>query len=163
VKTADETSERHQGILVEMLDSQTGAVLRQLIAPEGSKVQWGENSRFYEGSVTDDRRADVFGDLVAIQGNANNTVVYDARTGARLMAFWGHTIAGDAKLGLIAATNRDQELMVYDTATGKEMLRATVDNRILTARFVPEKKQLLVVTSMQRLYTFDLAEKTVKN
>jgi WD40 repeat protein len=157
VMTSDETKEKHQGTLVEMVDSQTGTVLRQLIAPEGSKVRWGSNSRWYESSVTDDRTAAVFGDLVAVHGNENNTVVYDAKSGARLMAFWGQAVAGDAKLGLIAVTNREQEVTVYNAATGKELMHVALDHKVRAAHFVLEKKQLLVVTSNQTLYTLDVS------
>jgi hypothetical protein len=43
------------------------------------------------------------------------------------MAFWGYAIAGNDKMGLIAARNREQELIVYERATGREVLHVTLD------------------------------------
>jgi outer membrane protein assembly factor BamB len=155
-KTADENKEEHQGVLTELVDSQTGAVMRQIMSPEGALSGWGKAPGTYSNR-SDERNAKVYGNLVAVHGNERNTVVYDAKTGARLMAFWGHAIAGNSQLGLIAATNRDQEVAIYDVATGKELMHVTVDNVVRAAQFVPAKKQLLVVTSNQRVYTLDIS------
>jgi hypothetical protein len=142
--------------LTELVDSHTGAVLRQVISPEGAVNGWGKNPRAHVSGTQDNRYAQVYGNLVAVYGNQNNTVVYDAKTGARRMAFWGRAIAGNTDLGLIAATNRDQEVMVYDVTTGKELLHVTVDHMVEAAQFVAAKKQLLVVTSAQRVYMLNL-------
>jgi len=158
VNAEDESSEKHQGILVELMDSQTGNVLGQLIAPEGSRVRWSSNSRRFESDVSDERRADVFGDLAAIRGNDENTVVYNWKTGKRLMACWGSVLAGDGKRGLLAVTNRDQEVIAYDTQTGKPLARVMLDHMVLGTRFAPDKRQLLAVSGTQRLYTIDLPD-----
>lgn len=147
VKSSDLTKDQDQGMLIELVNSQTGAVLRQLATPEGRA----------SGSSVDNRSAVAFGDLVVAHGNSSNSVVYDAKTGARLMAFWGRAIAGDNKLGLIAATNHDQEIVVYEVATGKERFHSTLDLKVRAARFIPEKQQLLVVTGNQSLYTLDVS------
>jgi hypothetical protein len=34
--------------------------------------------------------------------------------------------------------------------------RVTLDNTVFTARFIPEKKQLLVLTATQTVYALDL-------
>jgi hypothetical protein len=78
--------------------------------------------------------------------------------GMRLGAFYGTAIAGDGKLGLIAATNREQEIILYDATNGKELKRATVANLPRAARFIPEKKELLVLTANQSVYTIDLPD-----
>jgi len=155
-KTTDMNREEHQGVLTELVDSHTGAVLRQVISPEGALGVWGEN---LGGSVNgkDNRFARVYGNLVAVHGNQGNTVVYDARTGERQMATWGRAIAGNEGLGLIAVTNRDQEVIVYDVHSGKERSHVIVDHPVCGARFVPGKGQLLVVTRNQRLYTLDIS------
>ncbi len=158
VYAEDETSEKHQGILVEILESQAGNVLGQLVAPEGSRVRWSSNSRWFEREVSDDRRALVFGELVAIHGNEENTVVYNWKTGKRLMACWGEVLAGDGKRGLLAVTNRDQEVAAYDTSTGKQLARVMLDHVVLGTRFAPDKRSLLAVSGTQRLYTIDLPE-----
>jgi hypothetical protein len=57
---------------------------------------------------------------------------------------------------MIAATNRPQEVVLYETSTGKEVERVTLDNSVLTARFIPERRQLLVLTATQAVYALDL-------
>jgi len=159
VISEDASKERHQGLLVELLDSHTGNVLSQLIVPEPSRVRWSSRSRLVENSVPDDRTAQVFGDLVAIHGNDENTVVYNWKTGKKLMACWGEALAGDGKRGLLAVTNRDQEVVVYDSNSGKQLTRVMLDHLVLGTRFVPDKRQLLAVSGTQRLYTIDLPER----
>ena len=161
-KTADETREMHQGWLTEEVNSQTGAVQRQVISPEGALVGWGQDPGLQQTNQSDTRSSVIYGDVVVVHGNHGNSVVYDAKTGARLMAFWGRAIAGDSKLGVIAATNRDQELMIYETATGKELAHFTLDHWVSSARFVPEKKQLVALTSNQQVYTLDITGGGVK-
>ena len=73
-----------------------------------------------------------------------------------MLAFSGRAIAGDEGLGMIAAANRPQEVVLYETSTGKEVKRVTLDNTVFTARFIPEKKQLLVLTATQTVYALDL-------
>ena len=74
----------------------------------------------------------------------------------RLGAFFGRPIAGDGKLGLIAATNRDQEIIIFDAANARALKRVTVDHLLRAARFIPEKNALLVLTASQRVYSIDL-------
>jgi len=77
----------------------------------------------------------------------------------RLGAFYGTAIAGDGKLGLIAATNREQEIILYDATKGRELKRVTVDHLPRAARFIEEKKALLVLTANQRVYTINFPER----
>jgi hypothetical protein len=157
VRTADEIKEFNEhGLVVEVIAARTGVTERVVVAPEmgvwdqlgwsGQMGAWGR----------DDRTAALYGDLLAVHGNDDNTVVYRLGDGARLMAFFGRAIAGDAGLGLIAATNRPQEVTVYDVATGRELERVTLDHNVLAARLIPEKKQLLVLTATQHVYALDL-------
>ena len=74
----------------------------------------------------------------------------------RLGAFYGRAIAGDGKLGLIATTNRDQDVTIRDAKTGKQLKHVTVDHFPLAARFIAEKNALLVLTAAQSVYTIDL-------
>ena len=153
VKTSDETRNEHRGLLTELVDSQTGAILRQVVSPQASSDRWWQTRT----SGEDDRRAAAFGNLIVVHGRHNVNTVYDAVTGARLMAFWGQVVTGDGPSGLIAVRNREQELIVYQAATAHEVLHVTLDTAIRTAQFLPEKKQLLVVTSNQTLYTLNVS------
>jgi hypothetical protein len=145
VRTSDEYKElEERGLVVEVVSRRTGAPERLVVAPETASGR------------RDGRTAALYGGLLAIQGSNDDTVVYRIADGQRLAAFFGRAIAGDAGLGLIAATNRPQEVTVYEVATGKEMARVTLDHYPLAARFVPEKRQLLVLTATQRVYALDL-------
>jgi WD40 repeat protein len=145
VRTSDEYKElTERGLVVEVISRRTGVPERLIVAPE---VGFGSR---------DERMAALYGDLLAIHGDNNDSVVYRTSDGARLLAFSGHAIAGDASMGLIAANNRQQDVTVYDVATGKEVARVTLDHFVLAARFIPEKRQLLVLTATQRVYVLDL-------
>lgn len=133
-----------KGTLVEIVSSRTGKVERALVAP-----QLASNRR-------EERTAALFGNLLAVYGNNNDTAVYRVSDGARMVAFFGRALAGDDHLGMVAATNRPQEVNVYDVATGKAVLHVTVDQYPLAARFIAEKRQLKVFTATQRVYTLDL-------
>ena len=134
-----------QGVLVEALSNRTGKVVHAIVAPQ------------YLGSSADQRTAGLFGSYFAVYGNRNNTTVYDVRNGTRLLAFFGRALAGDDSLHMIAATNRPQELNLYDCATGKLLAHYLLDQSLLNARFLPARKELLVLTASQRVYHIDLA------
>jgi hypothetical protein len=145
VRTSDEFKEMvERGLVVEVISRRTGKPQRLVVAPETS----------FGGR--DLRTAALFGDMLAVQGNRDNSVVYRLSDGARLLAFLGQAIAGDAGLGLIAATNRPQEVTVYEVATGKKVAHIMLDNDVLAARMISEKRQLRVLTATQHVYTLDL-------
>lgn len=134
------------GLLAAILNSRTGKVNRLLLVPEMAS----ENE--------DPRPVELYGDLLAVHGNRNNTVVYRTTDGKRVLAFPGRILAGDSGMGLIAATNRLQELTLYDLATGRALQHVTLDQAPLLARFIPAKNELLVLSGSQRVYRFDLAK-----
>ncbi|MGA2851895.1 MAG: M48 family metalloprotease [Terracidiphilus sp.] len=147
VKTSDNRGEwLPKGLLVEILDSRTGEIRRQLALPQA----------VYQDDNHDNRSAALYGDYLVVHGNENNSTIYRISDGMRLGAFYGTSIAGDGKLGLIAATNREQEIILYDATNGRELKRVTVDHSPRTARFIPEKNELLVLTANQRVFTIDL-------
>jgi hypothetical protein len=112
---------------------------------------------------SDERSADLFDDLLAVYGNNNDTTVYRIPTGKRLFAFFGHALAGNDTLNMLAATNRIQELNIYDTANGKRLAHYLLDQAVISARFVPESKQLLVLTAAQKVYAIDLSKLSSDN
>ncbi|MGD0358182.1 MAG: M48 family metalloprotease [Terracidiphilus sp.] len=151
IKATDKKGEwLPQGLLVEVLDSRTGDVRRQIALPE-PQVQTR-----YSGQYHDRRSASLYGNYLVVHGNYNNSVIYRVSDGERTGAFFGRAIAGDEKLGLIAATNRDQDVIIYDATTGKEVKRVIVDHVPRAVRFIADKKVLLVLTATQRVYTIDL-------
>jgi hypothetical protein len=86
-----------------------------------------------------------------VYGNNNNTMVYRISDGTRMMAFYGRALAGDEKLGMIAATNRPQELTVYDVSDGMLLATVMLDENVVVARFVPARSELLVLTAAQHI------------
>ncbi len=135
------------GQLIEIVDSHTGEIRRILQVPE----------RYGSGSGANQLWSSLYGDYLVVHGNFNNSVIYRVSDGARMGAFYGRAIAGDGKLGLIASTNRDQDVTILDAKNGKQLKQVTVDHFPLAARFIAEKNALLVLTATQRVYTIDLS------
>ncbi len=146
LRTADQPKQLfgNYGTLVEVISGRTGSATYAFKTPQ--QASWRR----------EERTAALFGNLLAVYGNNNDTVVYRVSDGARLMAFFGRALAGDPGLGLIAATNRAQELSIFDCANGKLLASYTLDHNVLAARFVPEEKELLVLTATQRVYRIEL-------
>jgi hypothetical protein len=136
----------NRGLMVEAVDPRSGEIRWKIEVPE-SKEHWYD---------LDQRTVDLFGPYLVMHGTANNSVIYRMSDGQRLGAFYGRVIAGDGALGLVAATNRDQEVILIDAANGHELKRVTLDQFPRAARFIPEKKELLVLTASQRVYTLEL-------
>ncbi len=133
-----------QGTLIEVVSGRTGAVQHAIAAPQ------------LASSRREERTAGLYGNLLAVYGNSDDTTVYRVSDGARVLAFFGRALAGDDKLGMIAATNRPQELTVYGVADGKPVTSVLLDENVLAARFVPERKLLLVLTAAQHVYQLSL-------
>jgi hypothetical protein len=146
VKTSDVMKEWVQrGLLVEVVNARTGEIQRVIHTPT-------------QPSEDDARWTVLYGNYLAVHGNVNNTVVYRVSDGARTAAFYGRVLAGDGKMGLLAVNNRDQEVIVYNAATGAEVSRVTVDHLPRAARFIPDTNTLLVLTATQRVYSIPLAD-----
>ena len=138
-----------KGTLVEVIANRSGKTERALLAPQLPSGQ------------KEERSAGLFGSLLAVYGNNNNTTVYRISDGVRVVAFFGFALAGDDSLGLVAATNRLQELNLYDCTNGKLVAHFLLDQKVIAARFVPQRKQLLALTATQMIYTIDLARLAV--
>ncbi len=135
------------GTVVEVLANRTGKAEHAFFAPQLRAQSGG----------TDERTAELFGNLLTIYGNNNDTTVYRYSDGKRLFGFFGRALAGDGTLGMVAATNRIQELNIFDTQ-GKRLAHYMLDQALIAARFVPERRQLLVLTAAQHVYRIDLSK-----
>ena len=153
LRTSDQIREfQERGLVVEVLDARTGAPQRIYVAPElpvysGAGVPAGNR---------DQRSADLYGHLLTIYGNHNNSVVYNATTGKRMMAFFGRVLTADSSTGLVAGTNQPQEVSIYDVNTGKKIETVMLDNYPMAARFVPGTRTLLVLSATQRVYRIEV-------
>jgi len=100
------------------------------------------------GGWNDERWARVSGEYVLVRGEHSNTVIYRLDTGAKVGEFFGAPVATDANTGLIAAINRDDEILMVDERTGQELKRFTIGAPVRLARIV-NGKTLLVLTADQ--------------
>jgi hypothetical protein len=137
------------GFLVEVVDKHTGAYLRGVVA-DVPHHGWDWESKLL--------RAAVFGDFALIQGQFDNTEVYRFSTGARLGEVFGQIVAQDVASGLFCVSNRDDELVIYDAATVRELKHFTFPTRVRFAQFLPARKELLVLTGDQKVHAISMDE-----
>ena len=138
-----------RGLLIETVAAETGAPLQQVVIPEA------DLSRGYD----DTRRARVSGDYVLVRGEHDNTVIYRIEDGSKVGEFFGYAVSSDAGANLIAAMNRDDEMLLVDERTGNERTRFHVGAPVRLARIVGGKqKLLLVLTADQVVHRFPLPE-----
>jgi hypothetical protein len=139
-KQIDALKDRKKGLLLETVAPLTGAPLQQVIIPE-TDLSGGQN---------DLRRAIISGDVVLARGEHGNTAIYSLATGAKIGEFFGITVAADANAGVIAAENREEEIIIVDEHTGKELERFTLGSPVRAARIVDsDETTLMVLTADQ--------------
>jgi len=142
IKTSDAMKEWiANGLLVEIVNAHTGEVEHVVQTP--TRPAFSNDSRW----------VDVYGNYMAVHGNLNNTVVYRLSDGARTCAFYGRVLSGDGAQGLLAVSNRDQEMIVYDASNGSEINHVLVDQRPRAARFVASTHSLKILTANQHVFT----------
>jgi hypothetical protein len=134
-----------KGLLIETVALETGAPLQQVVIPEADLTQ-GHN---------DARHAWISGNYILVRGEHDNIVIYTLDTGTKVGEFFGFTLATDAAAGLIAAGNREGEVILLDEHTGKELQRFMLGSAVRTARIVNDKK-LLVLTADQIVHRLPL-------
>jgi hypothetical protein len=146
-KELEALSSRKRGLLVETVAPDTGATLQQVVVPEADLTH-GWN---------DVRRAIVSGDVVLARGEHENTDIYRLKDGSKVGEFFGAPVATSAALHLVAAENRENEILLVDETTGKEIRRFTLSSPVRFARIVdgPENK-LLVLTADQVVHRIPL-------
>jgi hypothetical protein len=145
--------DQKKGLLLETVNPSTGAPLEQVVLPEADLTN-GSRDR---------RRAEVSGQFVLVRGEHGNTVIYRLNDGTKVGEFFGSVIATDAKTGLIAATNREDEMLLVDEHTGKELQRFTLGSPVRLARIIrgkdgPSSKDgtLLILTADQIVHRLSL-------
>jgi hypothetical protein len=105
----------------------------------------------------DARRATVSGEFALVRGEHGNTVIYRLDGGAKVGGFFGSPVATDAATGLIAATNREDEILLVYERSGQERKRFTLGSPVLAARIVTGNgKTLLVLTADQVVHRLQL-------
>jgi WD40 repeat protein len=139
-KELDALKQKKKGLLIETVSPETGKALEEVIVPE-TDLSHGWN---------DVRRAMVSGDVVLARGEHENTAIYRLKDGSKAGEFFGRPVATDADLHLLAAVNRENEILLVDEETGKELKRFTLSSPIRLARITGTKdKTLMVLTADQ--------------
>ena len=136
-----------KGLLIETVTLETGAPLEQVALPEVDLSRGWDDKRF----------AQISGEYALVRGEHNNTVIYRLETGAKVGEFFGTPLAADSTTGLIAAVNREDEILLVDEHTGKEIERFTLGSPARLARIVTGKK-LMVLTADQVVHELPLPE-----
>jgi WD40 repeat protein len=134
-----------KGLLIETVTLETGAPLEQVALPEVD-LSRGWN---------DDRFAQISGEYALVHGEHSNTVIYRLDTGEKVGEFFGTPLATDSTSGLIAALNREDEILLVDERTGKEIERFTLGSPARLARIVTGKR-LYVLTADQVVHQLPL-------
>ena len=136
-----------KGLLIETVTAETGAPLEQVALPEVDLSRGWNDQRF----------AQVSGEYALVHGEHSNTVIYRLDTGEKVGEFFGTPLATDSAAGLIAAVNREDEILLVDEHTGKEIERFTLGSPARLARIVNGKdKKLLVLTADQVVHQLPL-------
>jgi hypothetical protein len=138
--------EKKKGLLLETVVPDTGAPLQQVVVPDADLKPGPRGAN----------GATVSGRVVLVVGDHGNTAIYSITDGAKIGEFYGWPLATDATTGLIAAINRDDEVLFVEEQTGKELKRFTLGSPILAANFVALQKSLLVLTADQVLHRIPL-------
>ena len=138
-----------KGLLIETATPETGALLEQVALPEVDLSRGWNDERF----------AQVSGEYALVHGEHSNTVIYRLDTGEKVGEFFGTPLATDSTVGLIAAVNREDEILLVDERTGKEIERFTLGSPARLARIVADKeKKLLVLTADQVVHQLPLPQ-----
>jgi WD40 repeat protein len=140
-KELDALKQRKRGLLIETVSPDTGKALEEVIVPE-TDLTHGWN---------DVRRAMVSGDVVLTRGEHENTAIYRLKDGSKAGEFFGRPVATDADLHLVAGVNRENEILLVDEQTGKELRRFTLNSPIRLARIVGAKEKTLMVLTADQL------------
>jgi len=149
-KETEGLKDKKRGLLLETVVPETGAPLEQVVIPEADLSHgWA-----------DSRHAMVSGEYVLVRGEHGNTVIYRMDTGGKVGEFFGLPVATDASIAMIAATNREDEIVLLDESTGKELKRFTLGSPVRLARIIAGKEnELLVLTADQVVHRMALPAK----
>jgi len=143
---ASKVENRDKGGLLQVLDSNTGKVLHEVVL---------EIPLDYEGL----EGIHVVGDQLYLTGGANRTLVYSATTGAQTRQFFGTLIAAHPASGHICVLNRGDEALVYD-AHGKQLADFYMGSALRFASFQQSGNRLILLTADQKVRTMEIANST---
>jgi hypothetical protein len=134
-------NDKKRGLLIETVTADRGAALEQVVVPEV------DLSRGW----FDPRRGMVSGKFVLVRGEDRVTGIYRLGDGSKVGEFIGSAIASNASLGLIAAVNRTNEILLVEESTGNELTRFSFASPVRLAELVSGKENLLLVLTADQV------------
>ncbi len=140
-KQAEAMNDKKRGLLIETVTADRGAALEQVVVPEV------DLSRGW----FDPRRGMVSGKFVLVRGEDRVTGIYRLGDGSKVGEFIGSAIASNASLGLIAAVNRTNEILLVEESTGNELTRFSFASPVRLAELVSGKENLLLVLTADQV------------
>lgn len=138
-----------KGFLLETVVPETGTPLQQVVIPAADSA--GTRNEFGHAMVS--------GQFILANGEHGNTAIYRIADGSKVGEFFGWALTSDAASGVIAAVNRDEEIILIEERSGKELKRFTFGSPVRLARIITGKeKTLLVLTADQVVHRMPLPE-----
>jgi len=140
-KQADALKDRKKGLLVETVTADSGAPLEQVVVPEAD----------FSRGWNDSRRVMVSGKFVIAGGEDRVTGIFRLEDGSKVGEFIGSAVASNATLGMIAAVNRDNEILLVDENSGNELKRFSFSSPVRVTEMVSGKGNLLLVLTADQV------------
>jgi WD40 repeat protein len=140
-KQAEAINSKKKGLLVETVNADSGDALEQVVVPEV------DLSRGWH----DPRVGMVSGKFVLVRGEDRVTGIYRLEDGSKVGEFIGSAVATNASLGLIAAVNRENEILLVEESKGNELTRFSFATPVRLAEFVSGKENLLLVLTADQV------------
>jgi len=141
VKQENALKDKKTGLLVETVNPESGAPLEQVVVPEA------DLSRGW----SDTRNVMVSGKFVIAGGEDRATGIYRLEDGAKVGDFIGSAVASNATLGLIAAVNRENEILLVDENSGNELRRLSFASPVRLTEIESGKENLLLVLTADQV------------
>ena len=92
-------------------------------------------------------------------GEHDNTSIYRLDTGEKAGEFFGKMLTADAASGVVAATNRDDEIVLIEEKSARELKRFSLGSPVRLARIVAGKENTLyVLTADQVVHRIPLTQ-----
>jgi tricorn protease-like protein len=103
------------------------------------------------------------GNWLVLHDDNNRVLVYSIKEGELRHRFFGANEAMNPSRNQVIVENYPGELTLYDLATGNTQARLRFKTGAAFVRFSLDGKKLLVLTSGQIAYAFDINQLTAKN
>lgn len=101
------------------------------------------------------RHAFAAGDYIFVSDNEHRVTLYN-KSGAQVTRVFGSYATASSSLGVLAASSEDQALTLYESVTGRKLQTLRFPQYPMFYRFDASGQKLLVLTSDETVYAFDV-------